>query len=453
MVAQAVQRSAAGDIRLVPEIRGVVGRLFNGVSGEVIISGPAGTGKTRGILEYIHLRCSTGRTRVLMLRKTLESLKASALVTYQEQVLYKFDGKRSAYDGVTYFGGNKLVPAHFAYEATGSVIVVGGLDNPEKVKSSEWDIVYINEATELTVGEWEMVTGRTDRPSMFDKPPSLVVGDCNPDAPTHWVKQREADGQLQLWESRHEDNPAMWDRFLKQWTPSGLRYIARLDLLTGVRKLRLRFGKWVAAEGQIYEGWDAAIHLIDDFAIPPSWDRYWCIDFGFVNPFVWQWWAVDPDGRLYLYREIYHTQRLVTEHAEYGMTLTANDPKPKDVIADHDAEDRATFEKATKTKTKAANKTVSPGIQAVANRLKPEGDGRPRLYILRNARVEEDKSLRERGKPTSTAEEWDSYVWDVRQGRKKGEEPLKEDDHGMDGTRYTVAHFDLKKRGGSWGFN
>ena len=35
-----------------------------------------------------------------------------------------------------------------------------------------------------------------------------------------------------------------------------------------------------------------------------------------TNPFVAQFWAEDPDGRLYLFVEIYMTHRLVEEHAK-----------------------------------------------------------------------------------------------------------------------------------------
>jgi hypothetical protein len=67
--------------------------------------------------------------------------------------------------------------------------------------------------------------------------------------------------------------------------------------------------------------------------------------------------------------------------------------------------------------------------------------------------VEVDKSLRDRGKPASTAEEWGSYRWKLKPGvvaRLSGDqkdEPEKEDDHGMDATRYMVAHRDAKRQG------
>ena len=34
-------------------------------------------------------------------------------------------------------------------------------------------------------------------------------------------------------------------------------------------------------------------------------------------------------------------------------------------------------------------------------------------------------------------------MWDLRAGRKKGEGPVKVDDHGMDCVRYLVAHRDV----------
>jgi len=264
MVAAVQPTGSAPDLRLVTEFRGAVGRLFTEGKGEIIISGPAGTGKTRSILEWIHWRCENERIRVLILRKTHTALVTSALVTFNNQVLHAFDGKRSVLDGVTFFGGNKILPPEYQYEATGSAIVTGGMDTITKVLSTEYDVIYINECTELTLDDWELIGNRTDRPTMdTTRPESLLLGDCNPDVPHHWIKQREKSGQLQLWVTTHKDNPSMWDRVRKCWTASGERYLARLRKNTGVRRLRMLEGKWVAAEGQVYEAWDPNEHLLD----------------------------------------------------------------------------------------------------------------------------------------------------------------------------------------------
>jgi len=46
------------------------------------------------------------------------------------------------------------------------------------------------------------------------------------------------------------------------------------------------------------------------------------------------------------------------------------------------------------------------------------------------------------GRPTCTEEEFPGYVWQMGNGRRTGEEPVKHDDDGVDATRYLVAHVD-----------
>ena len=46
-------------------------------------------------------------------------------------------------------------------------------------------------------------------------------------------------------------------------------------------------------------------HVIDDFSPPGTWKRYRAFDFGYKRPFAVLWMAVDPDGRVYVYRELY----------------------------------------------------------------------------------------------------------------------------------------------------
>lgn len=408
--------------------RGGARTLFFTTDPEVLIEGPAGTGKSLACLKRLDRNAiKYPGSRQLIVRKTRTSLTQTALITFERQVIVpggrvRFHTTRQAY----------LYP-------NGSEIVVGGLDKDSKVMSSEYDSIYVQEATELTESDWEALTTRLRNGVM---PFQQLIADCNPDADTHWLNKRCTAGKTTRIYSRHEDNPVLWDVRRQQWTERGAPYIAKLDMLSGVRYKRLRLGLWAAAEGQVYEGWDPAIHVIDRFDIPGIWPRVWTIDFGFVHPFCWQVWAAGPDGVLYREREIYMTHRLVADHAKQIMQLTANAPRPVAIITDHDAEDRATFEAETGYMTTPAKKAVSPGIQAVARRLTGEGAG-PRLFFLRDSLVERDRSLADAGLPTCTEEEFPSYVWDTRMGRTKGESPVKEHDHGVDATRYTVAYFDL----------
>jgi phage terminase large subunit len=307
--------------------------------------------------------------------------------------------------------------------------------------STEYDLIYVQEAIELAEDAWEALTTRLRNGKM---PYQQLLADTNPDRPTHWLKLRCDAGQTLLLESRHEDNPTLWDEGARSWTPEGAAYLEKLDRLTGPRKQRLRFGRWVQAEGIVYEGWDAAIHVIDRFNIPRDWLRYWVVDFGFRNPLVVQWWAADHDGRLYLYREYYRTGVLVEDAAREIKALSEGEPEPVAVICDHDAEDRETFRRHARFRTVPAHKELSPGIQAVARRLKRDSTGRPGLMVLRDSLVRRDPDLVEAKKPTCFVEEVDGYVWNLDPAGRRGEEPVKQDDHGCDCVRYLVSFFEVK---------
>jgi phage terminase large subunit len=406
---------------------------------EVLLSGPAGTGKSRACLEKLHMLAGKfPGMRGLLLRKTRESLTESALVTFETMVVE---------EGHPILRGPRR-DTRKAYEyPNGSVIVVGGLrqsgrDLTQKVMSTEYDVIYVQEAIELQESEWEKATTRLRHGVT---PYQQLMADTNPDAPTHWLKRRCDAGRTLLLDSRYEDNPLLWDAKRGRWTAGRAEYIAKLDALTGARLQRLRYGRWVQAEGVVYEEWDPAIHVVAPFSIPPTWPRYWSVDFGFTNPFVCQWWAEDGDARLYRYRELYQTHRLVEDHAKEMLALSKSEPRPRAIICDTDAEDRATLQRHLGgLMTMAAHKVVSPGIQAVATRLRKAADGKPRLFLFRNALVRRDPLLEQQRRPACTEQEFDSFIWDLSSGRKGGEKPVKEHDHGMDATRYMVANRDLQ---------
>lgn len=375
--------------------------------------------------------------RILMVRKTLVSLTSTGLVTYREHVAKE----HIASGEVKWFGGSPQEAAAYKYK-NGSVIVVGGMDKAMKIMSSEYDIVYVQEATELTEDDWESITTRLRNGKISFQ---QLIADANPDKDTHWLKTRCDKGQTKIIYSDHTDNPTLYDPLTGLLTPVGTAYMAKLDNLTGVRYQRLRKGLWVSAEGLVYDEFDPQIHLHPAIGEPPhSWERFLAIDFGYTNPFVCQWWAKDGDGRLYLYRELYQTQGLVEDHAKTILAHMgeAREPKPTKIITDHDAEGRATLSRYLGMPTTAAKKTVTEGIQAVASRMKVQPDGRPRIYICRDALIKVDQSLADTKKPVSTEQEITGYIW----ASNNKEEPVKADDHGMDAMRYMVAYLDLQPK-------
>jgi phage terminase large subunit len=420
---------------------------------ELLYAGPAGTGKSKCLLEKLHaVALKYPGMRGLIVRKTLASLGSTALVTYEEHV-----AKEHLANGeVSWFGGSAKEAACYRYK-NGSRIVVGGMDKSMKIMSSEYDIVYVQEATELTEEDWEAITTRLRNGKV---PYQQIIADANPDVPTHWLKMRCDTGKTHYIRSRHEDNPILFeqnpDGTTGGLTEVGKNYIAKLDALTGVRYQRLRKGIWCAAEGLVYEEFDPNIHVHKRIAEPPvSWTRYVTVDFGYTNPMVVQFWAVDEDGRLWLYRELYATKTTVEDMApkiKEAMNLKKA-PRPRMIICDHDAEGRAVLEKHLGMSTKAAKKSVEDGIQAVKMRMRvSEADGKPRIFLCQDAVIKKDQDLLDRKKPTSTLEEVVGYIWDrgttkaQLDGKPPKEQPVKEDDHGMDAMRYMVAELDLRAR-------
>ena len=420
---------------------------------ELLYAGPAGTGKSKCLLEKLHaVALKYPGMRGLIVRKTLASLGSTALVTYEEHV-----AKEHLANGeVSWFGGSAKEAACYRYK-NGSRIVVGGMDKSMKIMSSEYDLVYVQEATELTEEDWEAITTRLRNGKV---PYQQIIADANPDVPTHWLKMRCDTGKTHYIRSRHEDNPILFeqnpDGTTGGLTEVGKNYIAKLDALTGVRYQRLRKGIWCAAEGLVYEEFDPNIHVHKRIAEPPvSWTRYVTVDFGYTNPMVVQFWAVDEDGRLWLYRELYATKTTVEDMApkiKEAMNLKKA-PRPRMIICDHDAEGRAVLEKHLGMSTKAAKKSVEDGIQAVKMRMRvSDADGKPRIFLCQDAVIKKDQDLLDRKKPTSTLEEVVGYIWDrgttkaQLDGKPPKEQPVKEDDHGMDAMRYMVAELDLRAR-------
>lgn len=457
---------------------------------EVLVSGPAGTGKSRACLEKM-LLCALLNQRFLGLiaRKTGVSLTSTTLETWKKYVAVE------AIKGglCVYYGGSREEPPQYRF-TNGARILLTGMNDPAKIMSSEFDLIYVGEATELTTNDWEFFTTRLRNGGITFQ---QIIADCNPGPPTHWLKKRTENGSLKIMYSAHWENPRYYreladDEALPatvdateievhhgkryRLTPQGVAYIGRLRNLTGVRKLRLYDGVWAAADGLVYDNWSPEVHHVPKFVPPKEWRRYWAIDFGYTNPFVCQFWAEDEDGRLWLYREIYMTRTLVEDHArailrtctrarkqprlmqaerkimrddrakalELGL-LEWVEPEPTAIVCDHDAEGRATLEKYLGRGTTAARKSVAvrDGIEAVESRLKVQADGKPRLFVMQNCTVTVDSTLDEAGLPTGTADEHGSYVWaPPKPGKAPKEEPLKENDHGMDAERYIVVHKD-----------
>jgi phage terminase large subunit len=424
--------------------RGANWAAFKSREPEVLLAGPAGSGKSLvWLTKLFQVADNYPGCRLLICRKARTSLTETGLVTFERDVL----GPTS----VILTRNPTLRRVRQSYRhPNGSEIIVGGMDKPEKVLSAEYDIVYCQEATDLTVADWETLSGRLRSGVVLYQ---QIVGDCNPTTPTHWLYKRQAAGVVKMFSSTHRDNPRYWDRAADSWTPDGAKYISRLSAFTGARRARFLEGKWAAAEGLVYDGYDPQVHLLPEGWVAPShWQRLWSLDFGYTNPLVLQFWALDGDGRMYLTREYVRTKTMVQTAAEWAARLleSGSERRPVAVVCDHDPENAAVFERYSGCHTTPAEKFDKfAGIQQVQGRFDIAGDGKPRIYISPGAMLPaaRDAGLVDAGKPCGLAEELLGYVWSNKNPDRPKDEPDDKDDHSCDAALYAVRWADAHSGG------
>ena len=187
-------------------------------------------------------------------------------------------------------------------------------------------------------------------------------------------------------------------------------------------------GKFVAFEGLIYPEFDRMVH-VHEFDVPKTWRRVRAVDYGYTNPFVCLWAAIDGDGAIYIYHEHYQPGQLIRDHAA---TIKAYEVAKYDwTVADWDAQDNAEMADSG-IGTVRAQKDVSTGIQKVKARFAINADNHIRLHIHPSC--------------VNLIKELGIYRWaPATPGGNAKEVPVKEADHALDALRYLVMEVD---RGG-----
>lgn len=416
---------------------------------ELLLCGPAGSGKTLAHLAYIdRMMRAYPRLRVLLVRKVRIDLAETVMNTYERDIL--------GYDNPICAGATRAHREAYRYP-NGSIMMIAGFDRPGRVLSGEYDIVYAAEAKELSLNDWEYLTMRLGRTEAFPYP--QLRADTNPDRPDHWILSRKKEGKLTYFDTWHQDNPAYWDANTNDWTPLGVRYSARLQNLSGVRRERYLFNKWVAAEGAIYEAYNEQIHVKDDDWLTEQgwikWDeargdyvpgaRVVVVragqDWGYTHPGDHQVWLKDGDGRVCMVHEVFMTKQTIdwwTDEVleakeQWGTRAVECDPSQPAYIK--------TFRNAGINAVPADN-DVLPGIDRVQQRYAVQPDGEPRIYYRRKALKRRDPERDELKLPCGLIEEKTGYVW---LDKSKKDEPLKENDDANDTERYALAGIDKSR--------
>jgi len=82
-------------------------------------------------------------------------------------------------------------------------------------------------------------------------------------------------------------------------------YMANLASMSTVQRKRLLEGDWDISDSSAFPEFDKSIHAVEQFVPPADWPRFRACDYGYSAPAAVIWFAVDYDGTVYAYRELY----------------------------------------------------------------------------------------------------------------------------------------------------
>jgi PBSX family phage terminase large subunit len=279
---------------------------------------------------------------------------------------------------------------------------------------------YVDEASLLTENFFNMLTSRCTVPN------AKIFVTTNPDSPYHWLKTNYLDNQkardenwLKSWHFTLDDNtsltPDVAHRLKNQY--KGLWYKRYIE------------GKWVLAEGTIYDFFDEKIHALD---FPPTSANYYIcgVDYGTTNPCAFTLIGYNPQNypNLWLEEEYYwnsrekNRQKTDSEYAEDLKKFLGNRHIKAIIIDPSAASFKAELIKIGMQNIMDAKNEVLDGIRFMSS-------------MISNGTFKFCKHCR------NTIKEIASYVWDEKSIKLGEDRPLKQHDHCLDSIRYVLETY------------
>lgn len=267
--------------------------------------GSAGSGKSVNIAQDYIVKLMDPKfvgANLLVVRKIDESHRDS---TYAElkAAINRICGKAAAVLWTV-----RQSPMEIVCNRTGNKIIFRGMKDEsqrEKIKSVSFEygklvFIWVEEATELEESDIDILDDRLRgillNPNLYYQ----MTFSFNPVSASHWIKAKyfdTASPDIFTHHSTYQDN-----RFIDE------AYYRRMEL----RKVQdtegykvYGEGEWGITGGRFYNMWSSSLHVCRPFAIPREWVRFRAMDWGSYHPYSVGWYAVDYDGRLWKYRELY----------------------------------------------------------------------------------------------------------------------------------------------------
>ena len=271
-----------------------------------------------------------------------------------------------------------------------------------KIRGLTLQGAYVDEITLVPEDYFTMLLSR------LSEKDAKLFGSTNPDSPSHWLKKKYIDraDELSIYYDTYviDDNTFLDPEYIKSIK----------NEYVGVFYDRFILGKWVIAEGLVYEFGEE--NITDE--IPVTGEYYVSCDYGTMNPFSCGLWCVNGDKAVRIKEYYYNGRETNAQHTdeEYvdDVERLIEGYNVRKIIVDPSA---ASFIAALKKRNHnvlRANNDVMDGIRTVARFLK-----KGNIKIHRSCK--------------DAINEFGLYSWN---DKSVEDAVIKENDHAMDDIRY-----------------
>lgn len=232
----------------------------------LLMYGGRGSGKSRAAAQAVVILMLSGRYRVALVRKVLDSIRDSQ---YQEII-----------DVIQYWGLERYFvwtsnPLKITCTKTGSTCIAKGFDKAEKIKSlASIDFVWVEEITELTRNDWNQLRF-TIRGRGYRGRARQILGTFNPINPEHWIKAEfwdDSDKVLRPEAVTALHTTYLDNNFLDEAFVADLEHLKQTD--HDLYRI-ITLGLWTKIKGLIFPD----VTKIGEFPALPT--GYYGLDFGF----------------------------------------------------------------------------------------------------------------------------------------------------------------------------
>lgn len=258
----------------------------------IAYGGARGGGKTWAVrTKAMLLSCRYDGIKILIVRRSFQELRDNHILPLQMELRdlarWKEQEKRFIFPNGSYI--------RFGYCSAERDVL--------QYQGQEYDIIFIDEATQLTEFQFQTFKGCLRGANDFPKRMYLT---CNPGGVGHaWVKRLFIDRQYvegerpedyEFIQAKVTDNPVLMKK--------DPEYINMLRSLPYELREAWLNGSWDIFAGQYFSEWNRDVHVVEPFAIPSWWRRYITMDYG-LDMLAAYLIVVDDHDMAYVVQEVY----------------------------------------------------------------------------------------------------------------------------------------------------